>query len=52
MAAYTDQELERFLDDVESDLFERKESFRGDAPSSTRKAICAFANDLPDLRTS
>lgn len=42
----TDAELEALLDDIESDLAERKES-----PSDSdriRQAICAFANDLPD----
>ena len=41
----TDAELEGLLDDLESDLVERKES-----PSDgdrLRQAICAFANDLP-----
>lgn len=47
---YTDQELERMLGDVESDLVERKESFRGDAPTTVRETVCAFANDLPDHR--
>ena len=36
------------LQDVESDLVERKESLRGDAPTGIREAVCAFANDLPD----
>jgi ATP-dependent DNA helicase RecG len=44
---YTDQELEQMLADVESDLVERKESFRGDAPTTVRETVCAFANDLP-----
>lgn len=47
---YTDQELEHLLDDLESDLAERKESWKGDAPEKGRQAICAFANDLPDHR--
>jgi ATP-dependent DNA helicase RecG len=38
------------LADLESDLIERKESFRGDAPNAVREAVCAFANDLPDHR--
>jgi ATP-dependent DNA helicase RecG len=43
--AMTDDELERLLDDIESDLVERKESpADGDR---IRQAICAFANDLP-----
>ena len=45
---YSDSELESMLSDLESDLVERKESLRGDAPSGIREAVCAFANDLPD----
>ncbi len=45
---YTDTELEALLNDLESDLAERKESWRGDAPEKGREAVCAFANDLPD----
>ena len=44
---YTDTELEGFLDDLESDRVERKETFKGDVPKKARQAICAFANDLP-----
>jgi ATP-dependent DNA helicase RecG len=47
---YTDEELESLLDDIESDLAERKESWKGDAPDTGRQAVCAFANDLPDHR--
>jgi len=47
---YTDEELEALLDDLESDLCERKESWKGDAPEKGRQAVCAFANDLPDHR--
>lgn len=47
---YTDEELEALLTDVESDLAERKESWRGDTPDAGRQAVCAFANDLPDHR--
>jgi ATP-dependent DNA helicase RecG len=47
---YSDQELEALLNETESDLAERKESWKGDAPSSGREAVCAFANDLPDHR--
>jgi ATP-dependent DNA helicase RecG len=36
--------------DLESDLVERKESLRGEAPTTAREAVCAFANDLPDHR--
>lgn len=41
-----DTELERLLDDLESDRVERKESI-GDG-EKIRQAICAFSNDLPD----
>ncbi|MGO8882072.1 MAG: hypothetical protein ACLPVO_19545 [Desulfomonilaceae bacterium] len=44
---YTDAELESLLDDVESDLAEPKESWKGDAPDKGRHAVCAFANDPP-----
>lgn len=50
--SYTDTQLEGMLAEIESDLAERKESFRGDAPTSVREAVCAFANDLPDHRRS
>lgn len=43
-----DGELERLMADLEADRAERKESFAGDAPATTREAVCAFANDLPD----
>jgi ATP-dependent DNA helicase RecG len=47
---YSDEELETLLSSTESDLAERKESWRGDAPETGRQAVCAFANDLPDHR--
>lgn len=47
---YRDDEFAKMLKDVESDLVERKESFRGDAPTKAREAVCSFANDLPDYR--
>jgi ATP-dependent DNA helicase RecG len=50
MTNYTNDELERMLGDLESDLVERKESFKGDAPTGVREAACAFANDLPAHR--
>ena len=50
MMRYSDTELEAMMADLESDLVERKESWKGDAPSKGREAICAFANDLPDRR--
>jgi len=49
---YTDEELESLLNDIESDLAERKETWKGDAPDSGRQAVCAFTNDLPDHRKS
>jgi len=48
MKRYTDDELEALLDETESDLAERKESFKGDVPTKARQAVCAFANDLPN----
>lgn len=47
---YSDAELEKLLNDTESDLTERKQSWKGDAPEEARQAVCAFANDLPDHR--
>jgi ATP-dependent DNA helicase RecG len=47
---YSDDELTIFLNDIESDRIERKESWKGDAPDTGRQAVCAFANDLPDHR--
>ena len=46
----SDEHLEVLLADIESDLAERKESWKGDAPDTGRQAVCAFANDLPDHR--
>ena len=42
------QELLFMLNDLESDLVERKASLSN--PDRIRQAICAFANDLPDHR--
>lgn len=50
MLNYNDNELEQFLADLESDLTERKATFKGNAPDTVREAVCAFANDLPDHR--
>ena len=47
---YKDEDLRKLLDDIESDLVERKESWAGDAPEKGRQAVCAFANDLSDHR--
>ena len=40
------QELESILNDLESDLVERKASLSN--PDKIRQAICAYANDLPN----
>ncbi len=45
---FSDAELEALLDDLESELVERKESFKGATADKARQAACAFANDLPD----
>jgi ATP-dependent DNA helicase RecG len=42
------QEIEHMLEDLESDLAERKASLSD--PDRIRQAICAYANDLPDHR--
>ena len=52
MLRYSDTDLLTLLDDIESDRVERKESFRGDAPTKSRQAVCAFANDLPNHNQS
>lgn len=46
MGPVDDATLEALLSDLESDRVERKVSFRGDAPTTVREAVCAFANDL------
>lgn len=48
MTPLTDDQLVALLDDVESDLVERKRAWAGDAPEKARQAVCAFANDLPN----
>ena len=48
MKKFTDTELVLLLDDIESDLVERKQSLKGDTPKKARQAICAFSNDLPN----
>lgn len=45
---FTDDELEAMLNDLESELVERKESFKGSTADKVRQAVCAFANDLFD----
>lgn len=47
MQPYSDHDLQQMLIDLESDLVERKESFKGDAPTKVREAVCSMANDLP-----
>lgn len=47
MTRYSDADLEALLAGSESDLVERKRSFRGDSPNKVRVDVCAFANDLP-----
>lgn len=47
MPALPDKELLRIIADDESDSVEFKEALGGDASTSIREAICAFANDLP-----
>ena len=43
----SDEELLMLMEDMESDLVEKKESLGGDTPKRAREAVCAFANDLP-----
>ena len=47
METFTDAQLLDLLNDTESDISERKRSFKGDTSDTARQAICAFANDLP-----
>ena len=49
MATLGIPELELLLADLESELVERKESFRA-VSDRVRETVCAFANDLPDHR--
>ena len=48
MTPLADIELERLLEEPESDRVERKAAWTGDAPEKGCQAICAFANDLPN----
>ena len=48
MKTYSIKELEALLVDIESDIVERKEAWKGDASTKARQAVCAFANDLPN----
>ena len=45
---HSDDQLEAMLAARESDLVELKENLGGQAPDLVRRAICAFANDLPN----
>lgn len=47
MKPFSDSALEALLATLESDRAERKQSLRGDAPTTVREAVCAFANDMP-----
>lgn len=47
MSEFTNQELIRLIEKGESDRVEFKEAMTGNAAQAIRKAICAFANDLP-----
>ena len=47
MKPLTENQLLDLLNDIESEVSERKRSFKGDTPDAARQAICAFANDLP-----
>lgn len=49
--ARSEEELLRLLTDLVTDQVERKESLRS-AKERVCEAICAYANDLPDHRTS
>lgn len=48
MSRYSDDELLAMLDNIESDLAERKREWAGNAPDKVRQAVCAMANDLPN----
>ncbi len=50
MKRYSDKALTAMLDDLESDVVERKRSFSGDTPKKAREVVCAFCNDLADRR--
>jgi ATP-dependent DNA helicase RecG len=46
MRPLRDEELLAMMRGMESDRVEKKETFRGDAPTGVREAVCAFANDI------
>jgi ATP-dependent DNA helicase RecG len=50
--ARSTEDLLRLLSDLESDQVERKEAVKGGAKEQVCRAICAFANDLPNYGTS
>ena len=50
MTTLGDEDLIQLLNAGESTRVEFKETLGGNAPRTTREAICAFANDLPDDR--
>jgi len=47
MKPLTDSQLITLLDDIESDISERKRSLKGDTANILGQVICAFANDMP-----
>ena len=47
MNPLTDNQLLELLNDIESEISERKRSFKGDTADTARQAICACADDLP-----
>ena len=50
MKKFSDEELTRLLNEIESDKVERKRSFGSETKVRVREAVCAFANDLPDYK--
>lgn len=51
MSSYSDSQLEALLNGGESEQVEFKSTWSKDAASKARKAVCAFANDLPGHNT-
>ena len=50
---YKDEDLRKLLDDIESDLVERKETWAGDAPEKgrfERKSALSIQTGLPRLK--
>ena len=52
MVTLSDEELLRLIDYGEADRVEFKETLSGNTGNAIREAVCAFANDLPDNRTT